>query len=503
MLKMVKTAKRAFAVCLCLCVAAMCMAAPVTVGASITNTVKIVNSVWASASLNADQTGYDATVYATNSTANGYTYIGGNNPDADPKPAKKGGIYYKADLNGFDTEIETVTLHLTFAKVNTKGTLNLYKVTSGYDADEITEAPTVELVKSEPCSYSESDSTKDIPVDEFVDANNQFKIYMEFVEDDVTKSTLDKLRIYLPTNQTKGPSLTVVTKDPGAEFTVQSTKTLYFTADDVGAVSVLTPDENTYNYTSGADPTVKIMTNPKTGTPVEDARVFYKMDLTGIAGKPIVSAKMIVNEATRKSGVNMLIYPVTGSWTPETLTYNNMPEVSATEIYKSPNTASGDIGDKKLVEYDLTSYIAGLSAENPVANIMFQATPAWSMNDAVDFYLQSCVGIEDETKRPRLEITYGEPLEAPENDVITASIKLDKGTEEAPVSANPILALYEGGNLKKVVIGDTVELTGTTTLSCAIDLTEETLTNDSVLKLFVWGSGNYIPLLKTPGVLEK
>ena len=67
----------------------------------------------------------------------------------------------------------------------------------------------------------------------------------------------------------------------------------------------------------------------------------------------------------------------------------------------------------------------------------------------------------------------------------------------------PILALYNGGNIEKIVIGSIQTITGTGLVEAEIDLTGMVLNENHKLKMFVWSDMTMLkPVLINPGILQ-
>jgi len=260
----------------------------------------------------------------------------------------------------------------------------------------------------------------------------------------------------------------------------------------VGVIDKNNPTSNVYEQRTGswAD---TIGTTTINGVEY-DKRIFYKVDLGDIAGKNITSAKLVINERRLKTGTRFEVCMVTSNWSMSNISYRNAPIYEVIPIVSTITPGYQDAATIK--EFDITNYIKSLNAGNSVANIMLKAT-----STSKDYPSQ--ISSINSNTPPRIEITYMGDAVSLTADKITGSYLVEQGTVTSPQNATPILALYNGTAIEKVIIGNKQAITGSGLVSAEIDLAGLTIGVNHKLKMFVWDDfSNIIPVLKTQGVLH-
>lgn len=415
-------------------------------------------------------------------------------------------LYYKADLSEIANPIDSAILKIN-AKVQASGTLNIYKVRQEWDVDTINDLNRP-LIDEEPFVTKSMSWSSSNYIDHEINIT-QYAKQLQADGDSIVNIMLD----YVHTNSnepdarlcvrgipnTDYPYIEIVTEDSKPTFRDIQTVTVDKTITESGVIDKQSPDSNHY---SSED---KIGTTTHNGVDY-DRRVFYKTDLSGIAGKEIISAKLVINERCLKYGPRLIVLKVNQDWNKETISYNNSPyEGALPQNYASdPNYVANKFGagyeeTATEKELDITNYVKSLTAENSMANLMVYAIGEnMGRSD-----LSHIKGLGSDTP-PVIRVTYKDEVEYKTLTAskITGSWDVTGGSQSVPLRATPILGLYNGARLEKIAIGASKDIVGSGVVNADIDLTGMELGENHQLKMFVWGDMLGLnPILDTPGIL--
>jgi len=481
MVKVEKILKSSMVVSLCLFLVMSCIC-PISVSADVIKTVTIstsarVGNASTSINLTEDQIGRKGT----------------STPYAR--------LFYKANLSSITTPVISAKLKFK-AKIQSGGNLNLYKVTADWATATINDSnkPTTDSTSfaSTALTYSSGSYVlKEFDITAYVQAlqtnnDNLVNLMMDYTH--ASSSGLDtRIAIMGVTSvsTTSRPYIEIVAEDSRPVF--DKPVTVNKTISSIGVIDNQNPTVNPYETREGTY-TDAIGTTTYNSTDY-DRRIFYKVDLSDSVGKNITSAKLVFKDRRMKSGLKMEVFKVTSTWDMGTISYNNAPAYDTTSIVST--TTPGYEAAATLKELDITSYIKSLSVGDSVANIMLKA----SGTDMGRSDLSQMYGINSVTP-PCIEVAYTDVISSLSDSEITASCLVEKGSVAVPQNAIPILALFNGTTMEKIVIGTEQAIEGSGVVSATIDLTGMTIGASHKLKMYIWdGMVNLTPVLCDPGVL--
>lgn len=305
----------------------------------------------------------------------------------------------------------------------------------------------------------------------------------EHMEDDGTITLM--ITVSLPstaqnaTSRVNGaPKLTdVILKTGPTKFSFKKAEGRIQVAENPVYVNSNEPNVNAYN----ADLTEFALKN-YAGTMYGYA--IFKFDLSDINKDSVEKFTFDIQFWTNSSSQGYKLSKVTQAWN------NGVFMKDETPLYLETFGKTGELNKS----FDITSVVKSIEGDELTLivepnNETMQATKASLIRWNATGYTNPYIGIKykAETVSSCDEITSAGTLHVEKT--------LVEGTADAPITATPILAVYEGDALYNINIGDAVECNGNAT-NISVDIPVEALsTGDYKVKFFIWNDlSTLVPL---------